>query len=341
MLPFIFYIYFGRMLTTKNIILNYTDVPETWIFEHYCKLNRKLTGQDEKIKSMFNVKDSIPSMCIYFNKETGVYKFKDFSTGISGSAVDLVKAVHNISFRDATLRIINDYQNYLKNNDYTLEEIKYQTRYKVISYNVRDWNILDRDFWVRYNIGSSILNKYNVRAIEDYTMEKIDDCGTVHSITISGNHIYGYFKSDGSLYKIYQPKNKKKKFIKVKPYIQGSEQLENNSKLLICSSLKDIMSIKSLKLKIDCVAPDSENTMINKTEMFNYIETYNGNVSVLFDNDDAGIEAMKKYKEMYNTNIFILPLSKDPSDSIKEHGVNKVLYTLVPLLQRSYERVSL
>lgn len=329
------------MITTKNIILNYTDVPETWIFEYYCKLNRKLTGQDEKIKSMFNSKDSIPSMCIYFNKETGIYKFKDFSTGINGSAIDLVKAVHNVSFRDATLKIINDYQNYLKNNDYKLEEFKYQTRYKVVCYNVRDWSILDRDFWVRYNIGSSILNKYNVFALDKYTMEKIDENGIVNSITISGDYIYGYFKKDGTLYKIYQPKNTKKKFIKVKPYIQGSEQLENNSKLLICSSLKDIMSIKSLKLKIDCVAPDSENTMIPKSDMIKYLEHYKCNVSVLFDNDDAGIEAMKKYKEMYNTNIFILPLSKDPSDSIKDYGVNKVLYTLVPLLQRSYEKVSL
>lgn len=330
------------MLTTKHLILDYKEVPETWIFENYCKLNKRLTGQDEKIKSMFNIKDSIPSMCIYFNKECSAYKFKDFSTGINGSAIDLVKSIYNLSFCDAAYRIISDYQDYLKNyQEYTQEEIKYQTRFKVINYVIRDWNLLDRDFWVKYNIGSSILKLYNVFALDKYTMEKIDENGIVNSITISGDYIYGYFKKDGTLYKIYQPKNTKKKFIKVKAYIQGSEQLENHSKLLICSSLKDIMAVKSLKLKIDCIAPDSENTMIPKSDMLKYLETYHDNVSLLFDNDDAGVLAMQKYRDVYNVGAFILPLSKDPSDSIKEHGVNKVLYTLVPLLQRSYERVPL
>ena len=45
------------MISTKNIIVDYTEVPSTWVFEHYCKLNKKLTGQGEKIKSLFNKKD--------------------------------------------------------------------------------------------------------------------------------------------------------------------------------------------------------------------------------------------------------------------------------------------
>ena len=325
------------MLTTKNIIIDYKDIPETWIFEHYCKLDRQLSGQDEKIKSVFNIKDTIPSMFIYFNKEKGIYKYKDFSTGKQGGGINLVMSMFNLSFVDAVNKLMNDYRCYIKNHkNYTTPEYREYAKYKVISYKIREWNILDKDFWVRYNIGSTLLKKYNVYPLERYTMEKDEE-----SITISCNYIYGYFKSDGTLYKIYQPKNINKKFIKVKPYIQGSDQIENHSKLLITSSLKDIMSIKSLGLNIDCIAPDSENTMIIKPEMLKYLEQYNGNVSVLFDNDDAGIKAMKKYNDTYGVNIFILPLSKDPSDSIKEHGVNKVLYTLVPLLQRSYDRVHL
>ena len=329
------------MLSTKNIILDYKEVPETWIFEYYCDLNSKLTGQDVKIKSLFNKKDSVPSMCIYYNKQLGTYKFKDFSTGEQGNAINLVMKLFGTSFKDTTYKLINDYSLYLsQNKQYNVGEFREYSKFKVTSFSACQWTVLDRDFWVRYNIGSSLLRKYNVQPLNEYTMERIGDDGDTQSITVSGDYIYGYFKSDGSLYKIYQPKSTKK-FIKVKPYIQGSDQLENNSKLLITSSLKDIMSIKSLGLNVDCIAPDSENTMIPRNDMLRYLETYKDGVSVLFDNDDAGVKAMKKYKEHYDVGIFILPLSKDPSDSIKDHGVKKVLYTLVPLLQRSYERVSL
>lgn len=344
MLPLIFLSLFYFMISIKNLIIDYKDIPETWIFEHYCKLNRKLVGQDEKIKSMFNSKDTVPSMCIYFNKSNGKYRFKDFSTGKSGDAINLVIYIYELSFKDAVNKVINDYKKYINHHkEYTISEFREYAKFKVCLHSVREWNILDRDFWVRYNVGTSLLNKYNIKPLESYTMEKgcDDENIEIQSITISDDYIYGYFKENGELYKIYQPKNKNKKFLKIKSYIQGSEQLENHHNLLITSSLKDILSIKSLGLKIDCIAPDSENTMIPKAEMLKYLELYHGNVSVSFDNDDPGIEAMKKYKNIYNINAFVLPLSKDPSDSIKEHGVKKVLYTLVPLLQRSYERVSL
>ena len=321
------------MISTKNIIVDYTEVPSTWVFEHYCKLNKKLTGQGEKIKSLFNKKDKVPSMCIYFDKVVNAYKFKDFSSGLCGSQVDLVKHIYGITFSEAAFKIINDYKEYLLHHkEYNSSEFKEYSNYKVDNHSVREWNTLDRDFWVRYNIGSSLLKEYNVKPLSEYTMSKTED-GTEQSITISGNYIYGYFKSDDTLYKIYQPKSKKK-FIKVKSYIQGSDQLQGHPNLLITSSLKDIMSIKSLRVKVDCIAPDSENSFIAKSEILKLMEKYN--ISVMFDNDDAGIKAMQKYKEMYNFNVFLLPLSKDISDSIKDHGVKKVLYTFVPLLQRSF-----
>ena len=49
-------------------------------------------------------------------------------------------------------------------------------------------------------------------------MVKEDEGRVLDSITIEGNFIYGYFREDGSLYKIYTPKNKDNKFIKVRDY---------------------------------------------------------------------------------------------------------------------------
>lgn len=319
------------MLSTKNIAVSYEDVPQTWIFEHYCKLDVKLEGQRENILSVFNDKDKKPSMFIYYDQISSKYKFKDFSSGYSGDGAELVKRLYNLSFKEAAFKIVDDYNLYSKTNRYENKSLQLRENYKVKSYKVRQWNTLDRDFWLKYNIGSSLLNRYNVKPLESYVIGK-DDV----EMTINPTYIYGYFTNDGELYKIYQPYSKLK-FFRVFDYIQGVEQLEGHSKLLITSSLKDIMALKSLKLNIDIVASESENTYFKKEVMESFLERYDGKVSLLFDNDEPGIKAMMKLRELYPVKAFVLPLSKDPSDSIKEFGVKKVLYTLVPLLQRSYE----
>ena len=75
--------------------------------------------------------------------------------------------------------------------------------------------------------------------------------------------MYGYFDKDGNIYKIYQPLSKKHKFHKVKSYLQGYDQLKfSQPYLVICSSLKDAMCLKSFGYKLEVVAPDSENTII-------------------------------------------------------------------------------
>ena len=157
------------------------------------------------------------------------------------------------------------------------------------------------------------------------------------NLCIKGLYLYGYFKNDGTLYKIYQPKTLDKKFIKVADYIQGMAQCYNENYLIITSSLKDIMSIKSLKLNIDVIAPDSENTILKTDIMEDLNEKYK-KIIILFDNDDAGIEAMKKYKEKYPyVEIALLPMSKDISDSIKDFGAKEVRNRLVPILDKKLQ----
>jgi hypothetical protein len=326
------------MLCAKNLIFDYREIPSTWVFENYCNLTEKLNGQDIKIKSLFNSKEKTPSMCIYFNKNSKEYKFKDFSTGKGGSHIELVKQLFDLNINDTIQKIIGDYNTYiLKNkNGYNQEELKYHAKYKVSSSLIRNWNTRDQQYWTQFNIGSKLLNAHCVSPLDSYTMAKKNEDGTLNEIVISGEYIYGYFKKDGSLYKIYQPKINNKKFLKVKNYIQGSEQLESNNILIITSSLKDILSLKSLKLKIDYIAPDSENTMVSADDINFYKDNYK-HVLTLLDNDDAGIKAMKKYRELYGISPVLLTLSKDPSDSIRDYGTKKVLHHLIPWINKAIE----
>jgi len=312
------------MFTTKNLTTQVKDVPYTWIFEHYCKLDERLSGQDIKIKSLFNPKEKTPSMCIYFDGKSSQYRFKDFSTGKYGDAMTLVKEVTGLPYTKAAEDVVNNYNSFIQNNngEYIISTFNTAVKYRLSDTVLRSWTTSDQQFWTRFNIGSQLLEQYNVRPLEKYSLKKeIDD--NVSVITITGNYLYGYFRNDGSLYKLYQPKTPDKKFLKIQDYVQGSEQLQNHPYLIITSSLKDIMSIKSLKLNIDVIAPDSENSMISKELMSYYISNYR-KVIVMFDNDEAGIAAMQKYRSTYGIDVLLLPMAKDISDSIAKYGVKDV-----------------
>lgn len=321
------------MFITKNLVHDVKDVPVSWIFEHFCKLKEKLNGHDVKIKSIFNPKERTPSMCIYLNKDN-VYRYKDFSSGKYGSAIDLVKDITQLSYYKACQQVVEKYNDFVLHNNggYDLQEFKQASKYKVSSTKSRQWNTSDQYFWTQFNIGTKLLTEHHVIPLESYYMIKDDK-----ELCIKGNYLYGYHKADGSLYKIYQPKTLDKKFIKVSDYVQGSEQIKNHPFLIITSSLKDIMSLKSLKLSIDIIAPDSENSLIKKELMNEYLKKYK-KVVVLFDYDEAGIKAMERYQEVYpGIQTAVLPMSKDVSDSIRDYTAREVRDRLVPILNKKLE----
>jgi DNA primase len=136
------------------------------------------------------------------------------------------------------------------------------------------------------------------------------------------------------LLKIYNS-FKEKKFIKVRNHLQGYDQLTFKTKyLLIVSSLKDLMAFERLGIKnIEAVAPDSENSMISKPIMQQLISSYT-KIIVLFDNDDPGKKSAKNYNILYGIDNVNLDLSKDLSDSVKEHGITKVRSLIYELLKQ-------
>jgi hypothetical protein len=314
------------MISTKILIPDIKSVPVTWVFEHYCKLDQKLTGQDIKIKSVFNPSERTPSMCIYFKPEKDRYQYKDFSTDNGGDCVDLVQKMLGIDTRLNTMhKIVRDYNEFVLHNNggYDIQVFKQYNKYKIDRYELRQWNTLDKSYWSKYGIGSRLLEHYNVKPLSTYTMFKEED-GIYKVLNIEGSNIYGYFKKDGTLVKIYQPKVQKKKFLKVKDYVQGSEQLSNSSKLVIVSSLKDGMCLKKMYPEIDFLAPDSENTMIKKEYLDDVSKNYE-KCYILFDNDEAGNRATLKYINQFSyLEPLYLQLSKDISDSVMDHSYPEV-----------------
>jgi DNA primase len=84
---------------------------------------------------------------------------------------------------------------------------------------------------------------------------------------------------------------------------------------------------------LEVIAPDSENTMI-KPHIIQHFKKKYKKVITLFDNDDAGKIAIKKYSSMYKLDGMIFPTAKDISDGMKENGFEYVHNILQPLLKR-------
>jgi hypothetical protein len=329
------------MFSPKHFVADPRQVPTAWIFEHYLDdLCERLEGQRVRIKSYFNPGDKTPSMYLYYNPDQRDYRYKCFSTGRGGDGIDLMMHLTGKPFHEMAQIVQDDYQKYLKEDPAVRDfsHMKAAARWRVTEHEPRGWTTDDAGLWPQFNISSTLLEHYRVRPLASYSMARAaTETEPAKSFTSSGAHIYGYFTKAGELYKIYQPYSKETKFIKVMDFLQGSEQLGTSRKLCIVSSLKDIMAVKSLDLRVDLVAPDSENVLISYEQLveLQLAHGYTGIMSLL-DNDQAGIKNMRLYKEQYGIPYGYLPLSKDPADSIRDHGARLVKFKLALTMERAF-----
>jgi hypothetical protein len=325
------------MFTLNNFIYDIKSIPSDWIFENYLQLPEQLTGQRVRMQSLFNLEDKTPSMYLHF--QNGIYKYKCFSSGNSGKAVNLMMHIWKVDFAQAAKKITEDYKEYLKTG-ITLEKKQFiDTKWIVTEFEERKWTVNDANFWLQFNIGSDLLKRYNVIPIESYTMCKYQNDEPVgEKFTISNNYIYAYLNASKVPYKIYQPKKSEKKFLKLLQHIQGYDQLEGKRFLVITSSLKDCMSIKSIPgLDIDVIAPDSENSKLS-CEVIEHLKTKYEAIVTYMDNDKAGIESMKYYLDKYQLPFCYVTLEKDFSDTVKVHGIKKAAYTFIPILDKAIQK---
>jgi hypothetical protein len=323
------------MIRTLAILDSVNDVPLTWTFEHYLGLSEKLDGQDVKIKSVFNPKDNDPSFYIYVSRKTDKYRYKDFSTGKEGDAIELIRELFQLPGRpDAAQKIVNDYNEYiLSGGKHTIVDFKVRERYKVDSVHTRQWSNFDEKFWMSFKINSKLLGKYNVKPLSHYILKKE---GFERELTIEGNFIYGYFKEDGTCYKIYQPMTRDKKFIKISDYTQGAQQLKYDVPYLaILSSLKDGMCFERLGFKnIEFIAVDSENVTLSP-KIIEKLKTKYKAICTIFDNDEPGIKAMLRYKEKYNLPGAHLKVEDDLARCVEVHGIRNTQEWMYPILTKA------
>ena len=123
---------FLYMISTKNLILDESNIPSTWVFEYYLDLPERLTGQNVKIQSIFNPTEKTPSMWIFLDTKNNEYKYKDFSTGNYGSKIDIIKEIFNLNYSKAVFKLVQEYNKFtLDKGKYSQAETKHHAKYKV------------------------------------------------------------------------------------------------------------------------------------------------------------------------------------------------------------------
>ena len=93
------------------------------------------------------------------------------------------------------------------------------------------------------------------------------------------------------------------------------------------------MCLRQFNFNIEVIAPDSENTII-KPYVINNLRKKFSKIITLFDNDQAGHNAINKYLLHYRIHGTYLEIEKDLSDAVKLHGIDEIREFITPLLSK-------
>jgi hypothetical protein len=218
-------------------------------------------------------------------------------------------------------------EEYIKNTSSVAVEkqIKEISDYKI----AKHWTKIQADFWRDHGSQKEFIKEYCIKPLEYYDL-KITQGIYSKVLRFSRELCFGYFTKAGELYKIYNPGQKKGKFVKVKDYIQGSEQMRPNKKFcLIMASIKDVGAFKELGFsQFNCIIPDSENVDLPK-DIIEKLLIDHEYVFTMFDNDLAGMKRMVHYKKEYNIPYIHFNIEKDFAQCRFDHGKHntKIFFT--------------
>lgn len=209
----------------------------------------------------------------------------------------------------------------------------------VLGAEIKEYSQEEINWWKQYGITTDILKKFNVFSVKTVFLN-----GRIVSTANSNRFIFGYYlgcKEETEIWKIYFPLENKHSSYRFltngkDSVIQGWRQLPKNGEfVVITKSMKDLMLY--YKFGIPAIAPNSENVFLSENKLNDLVSRFN-NIVVHFDNDQAGINAMRKLKKKYPffTYTFI-PRgdSKDLSDYYKEHGEEKTLELINNFIEKN------
>ncbi len=352
-------------LTKEEILRNTRNGYD--VFSHYIGIS--LVAPNKAFRNPF-YHDTRASCYVYADKETGIFKIKDFGDPeYCGDCFYLVGKLKRLSCDDkhefvAILQAINtDLNLNLDDNFSKTERIVKQSEGKVIRatsmpsvhdgfdtaknsapMTIRAFTPRELAFWAQYGITPDVLSRYHVVAVQQY--RGTGKSGKAYELNASSEApIFGY---QGKRFtKLYLP-NSSMRFLYTgevtENYVFGLEQLPLRGDILfITGGEKDVLSLASHGFHAICFNSETANIPKNLLRSLGYRFRH---VVLLYDTDKTGTEAMiklvKEHRE-HNLRMLKLPLpgtktSKDISDFFRlGHRAEDLMMIFREMLDQIYE----
>lgn len=321
----------NKKLVTKEDLLKH--VSPLNIFNFYS--NKQLQIRNLTLSPLRKEKN--PSFSLFV--KNGEILFKDFVLG-GGDCIKFVQMMFSLNYMDALSKIVIDFNlkshflykeinNVTKNKNFKeVNEEKIIEEFDETYLNIRrrKWQKHDLEFWSNFGITYKTLKHYKVVPISYIFLND--------TITKADKFAYAFIekKDDKLTFKIYQPFNKKIKWLTNhdESIWQGWNQLDKTGyNLIITKSLKDIMTISSVT-GINSTALQNEN-IIPKQHIIDDLKSRFGNIYIFYDNDfnsstNWGRKFGKKLSKLIEIQQIEIPSkykSKDISDFVKKYGLDK------------------
>ena len=333
---------------TKDVLIPSVDnildrISEQDVFKFYVK---EYDGSIKKFCSKLRV-DKVPSVSIK-QLQSGRWIMKDFGTGDCYTCFDYVQAKYDLDFYSSLKLIIKDLELGLTDIgkisskpisiiNINSHPVNSETKIRICPI---DYTKKGLDYWNEYNINKTLLKEYKVKQISHYYIN--DTLISIPKKELGFSYSFGNNQIGRYKYKILRIGNDQWKWCSNcnSNILQGFEQLPDESDLLfLTSSLKDVMSLKSLGFT-SC-SSQSENTTISD-KLINQLKKRFKQVILFLNNDLPGLKAAEYQSKLYDIPYIYFPICcpKDPSDCIKIKGIEftlKMINRMINNLKLRYD----
>ena len=293
------------------------------------------------IQSPLRDDDINPSFSL--QERDGKIFWKDFGTGDSGNIIGLLSRLWNVSYSEALLKIKLDTSNKVPKFDLLR---RYKGKLHLISNSTikvrtREWKDWDIEYWKTYGISQKFCKWCNVYPISHAFFTKEDENHRKVTCCIPmDKYAYAYFEwKDGQQsIKLYQPYSQTLKWLSKhdrsvwdlwKQAFKWAEK-KSNEAVILTSSRKDAMCLWE-NLGVPAMALQGEGYLPKPQVIKQVLSTFK-QVYLWYDNDfthqndNPGQDNAKKlielYPQLHNIVISSVYQSKDPSDLVKNWGID-------------------
>lgn len=296
-------------------------------------------GEPIKLNKRYSLFSKSKS-CAFYAPQADTIFLKDFKNNQSYNPVSFVQERYGIGYYQALCKIDSDLKlNILNKTDLpTYHTLGFEEFSKSVGegssilYEALPDNANYFKYFEQFNIDYEILKKFGVkRAARVWVNGRL-----FYSNKLSKNPCFILTFPSGRV-KIYRPlcpKTYKWRTNTSTKDVFGLHLLPDSfSTLFITSSLKDVMSLYSLGY--NAIAFQSE-VISDDDLIFSFIERDNKRVILFFDNDEEGIKRSIAMSDSFGIPYIVSPdpLSKDPSDFIKNHNTDALCLFIKTELER-------